>query len=126
MYIHAIEISCVEVRALGIVHPGDLVSCLWRLGTGLYPPIEICSDRGHFVVKFGALLRRAVENVSVNAEDCLVDSRIDLVKLDDVYERLDVRPFALSRITGLFVSESPELTSGTWKLQNNQQDSPTL
>jgi hypothetical protein len=45
-----------------------------------------------------------------------VDTRVDLIKLDDVYERLDVRPFALSWITSLFVRERPELSPGAWKL----------
>lgn len=104
MYVHAIEVSCVEVSTFGVVHPRNLVSCLWRLGTGLYPLIEICSYHGHLLVKLGALLGCAIQYVLVDAEDCLVDARVDLVKLDDVYKRLDVRPFALSWITRLFVS----------------------
>lgn len=90
MYVHAVEVSCVEVSALGIVHPRNLVPCLWRLGTCLYPLVEISSYCGHLPVKFGTLLGRAIQYILVDAEDCLVDARVDLVKLDDVYERLDV------------------------------------
>ncbi len=62
-----------------------------------------------------------MEYVLVDPEDCLVNARVDLIKLDDVYERLDVRPFALSWITSLFVCERPELPSSAWKLLSGQQ-----
>jgi len=117
IYLHAIKVPGIKVSALGIVHPRNLVPCLWRLGARLYPLIEIASYRCHLPVKFGMLLGRAIQNVLVDTEDCLVDARVDLVKLDDVYERLDIRPFALSRVTSLFVCERPELSSSTWKLR---------
>jgi hypothetical protein len=82
----------------------------------LYPPVKVCPYRCHFSVKLGALLGCAVEDILVNAEDCLVNPRVDLIKLDNMYERLDVRPFALSCITGVFVCERPELSSSTGKL----------
>lgn len=119
IYVHAIKVSRIKVSALRVVHPRDLVSCLGRLGTCLYPLIKVCSNRGHLPVKLGALLGRAIEYVLVDAEDRLVDARIDLVQLDDVYERLDIRPFALRWITRLLVCECPELASGAWKLQLN-------
>lgn len=119
IYVHAVEVSCVEVSALGIVHPRNLVPCLWRLGARLYPLIEIASYRCHLPVKFGTLLGCAIQNILIDAEDCLVDARVDLVKLDDVYERFDIRPFALSRVTSLFMCERPELSPSTWKLRLN-------
>lgn len=117
-YLHAIKVSGIKVSALGVVHPRDLVPCLWRLGTCLYPLVKVSSYRGHFPVKLGTLLGRATQYILVDTEHCLLDARVDLIKLDDVYERLDVRPFTLSRVTSLFVCESPELSSGTWKLRS--------
>lgn len=116
IYVHAIKVPGIKVRAFRVIHPRNLVPCLWSLGTCLYPLIEIASYRCHLPVKFSALLGRAIQYILVDAEDCLVDARVDLVKLDNVYERLDIRPFALSRVTSLFVCERPKLSSGTWKL----------
>jgi hypothetical protein len=116
LYVHSIEVSRIEVSAFGIIHPSNFIPCLWRLRTCLYPPVKVCPYRCHFSVKLGALLGCAVEDILVNAEDCLVNPRVDLIKLDNMYERLDVRPFALSCITGVFVCERPELSSSTGKL----------
>lgn len=115
-YIHAIKVSRVKIRAFGIVHPSDFVSCLWCLGTRLYPLVEVCPYCGHLSIELSTLFGRAIEDVLVHAEDCLVDPRVDLVELDNMYERFDVRPFALGWVTRLLVCECPELSSGTWKL----------
>lgn len=115
-YVHAIEVPRIKVCAFRVVHPSDLVASLWRLRTCLYPLVKISSNYRHLVIKLGTLFGRAIEDVSVNTEDCLVDSRIDLIELDYVDEGLDVRPFALSWVTRFLVCERPKLPSSTWKL----------
>jgi hypothetical protein len=42
VHIHAIKVSRIKVRALRVVHPGNLVSSLWCLGTRLYPLVKVC------------------------------------------------------------------------------------
>lgn len=70
--LHSIEIAGIEVSALRVVHPCDLVSLLGSLRAGPHPIIQISSNRGHLSVKFRALLRSSLEDVSVYAEDRLV------------------------------------------------------
>jgi hypothetical protein len=120
VYSHAIKVSCVKISAFGIVHPSDLVPVLRRLRADLYPLVKIRPYGCHFLIKLDALLGHTIEDVLVDPKDCFMDSRIDLVELDDVYEGLNVRPLALSWVTSLFVSKSPELTSGAWELHAGQ------
>lgn len=95
--LHAIEVAGVKKCALRIVHPGDLVTLFGSLGTSTHPVVKVSSDCSHLPVKFRAV--RAIEDVFVHAEDHFVGPRVNLVKLDNMYERCDIRPCALGRIT---------------------------
>ena len=90
MILHSVEVAGIEVSALRVVHPRYLVSIFGSLRAGPHPIIEISSNGSHLPVEFRALLNRSFEDVSVDAEDCLMGPRIDLVELDDVYEWFDI------------------------------------
>lgn len=119
-YLQAVEISSIEVGTLWIVHPSSLVPVLGGLGARLQPLIQICFYGGHFAITLSLLFGCAIQNVSINPEYNFVDSRVDSIESDDVYERLNIGPDALGGTRKLFVSERPELTASTWKLQSGK------
>lgn len=82
----------------------------------LHPLIQIYLDGGHFAVTLGLLLSCAMQNVFVNTKDDLVNARMNSIKLDDMYERFDIRPDALSLITRLVKGQRPKLTCRTREL----------
>ena len=73
MILNAIKVSCVEIRALGVIHPRDLVLLFGSLGIRAQPLIQICANLGHLSIKLRTLLRRLVENVPIDPEHCSVD-----------------------------------------------------
>lgn len=99
LHLHSIEVPGIEISALGVVHPRGLISIFGSLRAITHPVIEVCSDCRHFPVKLRTLLSCSFEDVSVNAEDRLVGPRVDLIELDHVYERCDIGPWTVSRIT---------------------------
>jgi len=59
----------------------------------------------------------AVEDIFVDSEHGFVNSGVDLIKLYDVDERLDIGPVTLGWVSWFFVSKRPELAARTWKLR---------
>jgi hypothetical protein len=47
------------------------------------------------MIKLRSLFGSTIKHISVDAENRLVDSRLDLIELDDVDERLNVGPVFL-------------------------------
>ena len=88
--LHSIEVSGIEISALRVVHPCALVSVFGSLRAVPHPFIQVSSNRSHLPVKFGTLLGISFEDISVDAEDRLVSSRIDLIEPDHVDVRFDV------------------------------------
>ena len=88
--LHSVEVSGIEICALRVVHPCALVSIFRSLRAVPHPFIQVSSNRSHLPVKFGTLLGISFEDVSVDAEDRLVSSRIDLIEPDHVDVRFDV------------------------------------
>lgn len=62
----------------------------------------------------------AVEDVFVDAEYGFVDPGVDLIKLYDVDERLNVGPVTLGWVSWFSVSKRPELAARTWELRSCQ------
>lgn len=103
MVLDAVEVAGVEVSAFRVVHPGYLVFFFGGLRAGAEPGVEVVADGCHFLVEFGALFEGSGEDVAVDAEDCFVDSGLDLVELDDVDEGLDVGPLGFVDFGGFLV-----------------------
>jgi hypothetical protein len=83
--LHSVKVAGIEISALWVVHPCALVPVFGSLGAVSHPFIQVGSNRRHLTVEFGTLLRCSFEDVSVDAEDCVVGPRVDLVELDHVY-----------------------------------------
>lgn len=115
--IHSVEIARIQVCALRIVHPSNFVVFFGSLRIFSHPIIKVGSDRSHLLIKLSMIFDSAVEDIFVDAEHGFVDSGVDLIKLYDVDERLDIGPVTLGWVSWLFVSKCPELAASTWKLR---------
>lgn len=115
--IHPVEIAGIKICALRIIHPGDFVVLLRSLRAFLHPGIKIGSDRSHLLIELSMIFSCAIEDVFVDAEHDFVDSGVDLIKLYNVNERLDIGPVTLGWVSRFPVSERPKLAASAWKLK---------
>lgn len=72
--LHAVEIACVQICALRIIHPCALAIVFRCLRKCSDPFIEICSDLGHLLIELGSLGRQTPHYILVDTKDSLVDS----------------------------------------------------
>ena len=97
------------VSTFRIIHPRNLLGVLGRSGNRLEPLIQTRSDIRHLVVQLRPLCGRTGQDIFVDAEDGLVDARLDALEFDDVDEWLDVGPGTdVGLLWGIFMRQVPE------------------